>query len=73
MKIYKVNVIYSHLSAQDACTVYVLAEDAETAQERAASAMRVIQGGAVSTAEYLVDRTVEWIALGAFGDLLAED
>lgn len=64
--------MYSHLSAKQAGTVYVLAEDAETAQERAASAMRVIQGGAVTTAEYLVDRTVEWMALGAYGDLLAE-
>lgn len=73
-RIYKVAVMYGNLSAKEAGTIYVLASSAEEAEKRATDAMAVISGQnrKVIAMEYLVDRTVNWIAITGHDDVVAE-
>ena len=73
-RIYKVIVMYRKLSAKEAVTIYVLAFSGEEAEKRATNAMSLILGRnrKLITMEYLVDRTVNWIAIGNYDGVIAE-
>ncbi len=73
-RIYKVAVMYSNLSAKEAVTIYVLAFSGEEAEKRATDAMSLISGQnrKLIAMEYLVDRTVSWIAIGSNDGVIAE-
>jgi hypothetical protein len=73
-RIYKVAVMYANFSAKEAGTIYVLASSPEEAEKRATDAMAVISGmnRKVIATQYLVDRTVNWIAITGFDDVLTE-
>ena len=72
--IYKVIVMYRKLSAKEAVTVYVLAFSGEEAEKRATDAMSLISGQnrKLIAMEYLVDRTVNWIAISSYDGVIAE-
>ncbi len=65
-RIYKVAVMYSNLSVKEAVTIYVLAFSGEEAEKRATNAMSLILGR--NPMEYLVDRTVNCIAISSRGE-----
>ena len=73
-RIYKVVVMYRNLSAKEAVTVYVLACSGEEAEKRATDAMSLIPGQDRKriAMEYLVDRTVNWIAISSHDGVIAE-
>lgn len=73
-RIYKVVVMYRNLNAKEAGTIYVLASGAEEAEKRATDAMELISGPnrKVIAVEYLVDRTINWIAITGHDDVIAE-
>ena len=73
-RIYKVAVMYSNLGAKEAVTVYVLACSGEEAEKRATDAMSLISGQnrKLFGMEYLVDRTVNWIAISSHNGVIAE-
>ena len=71
--IYKVNVMYKNLSAQEAGTVYILAHSLEEAEDRAKSIVAkswAKQALDVHGLEYLVERKVIWIAVTAQGMIM---
>jgi len=73
-RIYKVVVLYRSLSAKDAVTIYVLALNGEEAQKRATDAMSLISGQnrKLIAMDYLVDRTVNWIAISSHDGAIVE-
>ena len=73
-RIYKVVVMYRNLSAREAVTIYVLAFSGEEAEGRATDAMSLISGQnrKLIAMEYLVDRTVNWIAISSHDGVIAE-
>jgi hypothetical protein len=73
-RIYKVVVMYRNLSAREAVTIYVLAFSGEEAEKRATDAMSLISGQnrKLIAMEYLVDRTVNWIAISSHDGVIAE-
>ena len=71
-RIYKVIVMYRNLSAKEAVTIYVQAFSGEEAEKRATDAMSLISGRKPITMEYLVDRTVNWIAISSHDGVIAE-
>jgi hypothetical protein len=73
-RIFKVVVMYRNLNAKEAGAIYVLASGAEEAEKRATEAMDVFVGRnrKVIAVEYLVDRTVNWIAITGHDGVIAE-
>lgn len=73
-RIYKVVVMYQTLGVREAGTIYVLASGAEEAEKRATDVMAAISGQnrKVIAMEYLVDRTVNWIAITGFECVVSE-
>ena len=73
-RIYKVVVMYRNVSAKEAVTLYVLACSGEEAEKRATDAMSLISGQnrKLIAMEYLVDRTVNWIAISSHDGVIAE-
>jgi hypothetical protein len=73
-RIYKVVVLYQKQGMKETGTLYVLAFSAEEAEKRATDAMQMIAGpNRRSIAmEYLVDRTVNWVAITGFDNVVSE-
>jgi hypothetical protein len=73
-RIYKVVVMYRNLSGKEAVTVHALAFSGEEAEKRATDAMSLIprQNRKLIAMEYLVDRTVNWIAISSHDGVIAE-
>jgi hypothetical protein len=60
--------------AREAGTIYVLASSVEEAEKRASDVMGVVSGRNRKTIEvdYLVDRTVNWVAIMGLDNLISE-
>jgi len=73
-RIYKVVVLYQKQGVKEAGTIYVLASSAEEAEKRATDAMEMIAGPnrKVIAMEYLVDRTLNWVAITGFDSVVSE-
>ena len=73
-RIYKVLVMDHRAGASEATTIYVLASSAEEAEKRAMNAMGLIGGPSWKfiAMEYLVDRTVNWVAITGFDSVVLE-
>lgn len=63
--------MYRNLSAKEAVTIYVLVCSGEEAEKRATDAMSLIPGQnrKLIAMEFLVDRTVNWIAISSHDGL----
>jgi hypothetical protein len=73
-RIYKVVVLYQKPGVREAGTIYVLSSSVEEAEKRATDAMEMIAGPSrkVIAMEYLVDRTVNWVAITGFDNVVSE-
>jgi hypothetical protein len=73
-RIYKVLVMDHKPRAREATTIYVLASSTEEAEKRATDVMGLIGGPnwKFIAMEYLVDRTVNWVAITGFECVVSE-
>ena len=73
-RIYKVLVMDHKPGAREATTIYVLASSAKEAEKRATDVMGLMGGPSWKfiAMEYLVDRTVNWVAITGFDNVVSE-